>query len=252
MILGPILDHRHHFDECCSTNERLWNIIDSIDNHEEHQGAYATTDFQEAGRGQGNNHWYSSHGQNILISIYITPLQIPPVFQFDISRIASLLQLCFLSEFISSEKLRIKWPNDMYVNDRKLSGMLIENRVLGNSIRASVIGIGINVNELDFPDTLPNATSLAQLTGKEYDLEQLLKQMVKVFRKRYRGIKSYQPQVIHKEYDKWLYGLGEKRSFMANGKHFDGVILGTDRAGLLHIQSNGSNRFFGMKEVVYL
>jgi len=252
MLLGQILDRRHHVSECCSTNQVLWDLLDGKPASGEFHGWYATAGYQQEGRGQAGNSWFSSRDTNILISFNINPIHIPPVFQFDISRIASLLQWQFFSDMLPHKEVRIKWPNDIYVGDQKLAGMLVESRVMGNQLMASVIGIGINVNETSFPDGIRNPVSLKQLTGQSFNLESLTEQITHFFRKKCRSIKSYKPDQLHNEYDRHLYCLGQKREFMAGRKRFEGIILGTDRTGLLRVQAGNAIRYFGLKELIYV
>jgi BirA family transcriptional regulator, biotin operon repressor / biotin---[acetyl-CoA-carboxylase] ligase len=252
MLLGQILDRRFHVSECCSTNQALWDLLDDAPASGEFLGWYATAGYQREGRGQAGNSWFSSRDTNILLSFNIHPGHIPPVFQFDISRIASLLQFHYFSYLLPDNDVRIKWPNDIYVDDLKLAGMLVESRVMGNQLLASVIGIGINVNETSFPDGIRNPVSLKQLTGQTYNLDILTDQIVTFFRKKCRAIKSYKPDQLQSDYDSHLYCLGQKREFIAGGKRFEGIILGTDRTGLLRVQSGNAIRYFGLKELVYV
>ncbi len=255
MLLGPVFLKHHHFQECVSTNSKLWELIDNVKDSDETDavGLYVTTDFQRNGRGQNESCWHSSPEKNLLFSYSIIPEAIPPVFQFDISRIAATMLMKFLKNSLpTSYTVKIKWPNDIYVNNLKISGMLVENRLMGAQIKATIIGIGINVNETDFPDEVTNPTSIRLLTGKESDLGDMLERLTRYFRQNNRSIKTYDPVAIHKEYDKFLYGLGKKMPFIAKDKRFEGTILGTDRAGLLRVETDGKINYYGMKEIRYL
>lgn len=132
--------------------------------------------FQTAGRGQMGNGWESAAGQNLLFSTLIRPDNLPASQQFDLSMAVSLTlyQTVFRQLPPSAQTpLTIKWPNDLYWQDKKLAGILIENIIQGHCIERAIAGIGLNVNQLAF-SSAPNPVSLSQITGREYDLESLL------------------------------------------------------------------------------
>jgi BirA family transcriptional regulator, biotin operon repressor / biotin---[acetyl-CoA-carboxylase] ligase len=252
MLLGPVFLKRHHLADCLSTNLKLWELLDSAKDEDDAVGLYVTADYQLKGRGQGTNNWYSSHKTNLLFSYTISPEGIPPVFQFDISRIASLMLSDFLRNTLpTSCTVKIKWPNDIYVNQMKIAGMLIENRILGTQISSSIIGIGININEQTFPEEINCPTSFRLLTGSEFDLDDILERITRSFRQKNRAIKTYEPETLHKEYDKHLYGLGRKMEFSVKNRRFEGTILGTDRAGLLRVETEGKVNYYGIKEIQF-
>ena len=126
----------------------------------------AWTDFQHAGRGQGANHWESECGKNLTFSILIHPDNVLAHEQYIISMAVAATMRKYLSQVLS-EEVYIKWPNDIYVGDQKVGGILIENRLAGNHIRDCVIGIGLNVNQTEFRSDAPNPVSMAQLYRRE-------------------------------------------------------------------------------------
>ena len=127
---------------------------------------------QTAGRGQGDHTWSSEPGENLTFSWVLQSPPLPPVAAADLLLITQLVTrgLC---EYLQQKGVnaRIKWPNDIYVGDRKICGILIENVLEGGRLRASIIGIGLNLNQSRFPAELPNPVSLRQLTGERYGLE---------------------------------------------------------------------------------
>lgn len=127
---------------------------------------------QTAGRGQKGNSWESEPGMNLAFSLL---LKLPPVEvrkQFYISEAVSVAICDFLSQF--ADGFKVKWPNDIYHHDSKICGILIENSLDGKQIAHSVIGVGININQTRFVSDAPNPVSLKQITGNDYDLDQLL------------------------------------------------------------------------------
>ena len=129
-------------------------------------------DYQTAGRGCGSNAWESERGKNLTFSIRLRPKDIPAKRQFHISMAVSLAVCDALGQYIGD--LAIKWPNDIYWRNGKIAGILIENVLKGSSIKESIIGIGLNVNQQTFLSDAPNPVSLWQICGQETDRMQLL------------------------------------------------------------------------------
>ena len=142
-------------DETESTNSYLKKVVKE---ERPEEGTLVIADFQTGGRGQMGNSWFSSKGDNLLFSLLVYPAQVKANEQFIISRIASLAIKNTLDLFI--DDIRIKWPNDIYWQDKKIAGILIENDLQGDVIDNSVIGIGLNINQEKFPAELPNLVSL--------------------------------------------------------------------------------------------
>lgn len=136
-------------------------------------GAVYVTDCQCAGRGQRGNSWEAEPFKNLTFSILLKPNAIRPANAFAISMLCAIATADTLTEILGREVL-IKWPNDLYVNDYKLCGMLIENTFSGSNFSRCIIGIGINVNQTNFRSDAPNPVSMRQLTDVEYDLTDLL------------------------------------------------------------------------------
>jgi BirA family biotin operon repressor/biotin-[acetyl-CoA-carboxylase] ligase len=129
-------------------------------------------DYQTGGRGCGTNMWESERGKNLLFSVLLHPVELPANQQFRISMAVSVALREMLSQY--ADGFSIKWPNDIYWNDRKICGILIENRLTGTLIRDSVIGIGLNVNQRVFHSDAPNPVSLSQIVGHDIDCDALL------------------------------------------------------------------------------
>ena len=129
---------------------------------------FLRADYQTAGRGQTGNGWESEEGKNLLCSILLPPRE--NLFEMNIVVAVAVQRLL-------GDKFTIKWPNDIYYGDRKVAGILVENALLGNELKYSIAGIGLNVNQTEWHSDAPNPVSLKQITGKTYDLDVLMEQL---------------------------------------------------------------------------
>lgn len=161
-----------HIDETESTNQWLRE-------HGSNADMVVTADNQTAGRGCGTNRWESERGKNLLFSMLIHPKAIAATQQFRISMAVSLAVIETLDQYIGD--VSIKWPNDIYWRDGKICGILIENTLSGNTIRNSIIGVGLNVNQRIFRSDAPNPVSLWQISGRETDRDLLLNDFLERF-----------------------------------------------------------------------
>lgn len=139
-------------------------------------GAVISLVEQTAGRGQRGNSWEAEPGKNITMSMLLRPQHIEPRQQFMISEFVSLAIVRFLRAMLAgtpyADQVAVKWPNDIYVGDRKICGILIEHTLGSSGIIHTIVGIGLNINQLQFLSPAPNPVSLAQLTGRQYDVEE--------------------------------------------------------------------------------
>ena len=205
--------------------------------------------FQSAGRGAGTNKWHSSRGHNILTSIYFeTGLAAADQFVFNLWFATSTRR--FLAKYVP--EILIKWPNDMYVRDRKLAGDLTEHSVSGGRLDFTVAGIGINVNEEEFPAEIPNPTSLFLETGGKYDIGTLLDEYLAVLQELRPLLSLDHAAALRDEYLSHLYRRDEKHPYLVNGQQIDGTIRDIDRFGRLVLEhSNGQLVAYGFKEIAY-
>lgn len=137
------------------------------------------TDYQSAGRGQAGNGWESEDSKNLLFSTLLR-CEVSPAEQFRLTMWVSVAMVEMLLKYLPAEGLTIKWPNDIYYGDKKLAGILVENTLVGSKIAYSIVGIGLNVNQLEFLSPAPNPISMQQISGKEYDVETLLEEYLQV------------------------------------------------------------------------
>ncbi len=154
------------------------------------EGTVVITREQAEGRGQRGNKWISEAGMNLTFTIVLYPHFLEPAKQFGLSQAVSLGISDHLEKTLKGLKPRIKWPNDIYVNGGKISGILIENVLSGNKISFSLIGIGLNVNQTVFGEGVPNACSMRTLSGLEFDLEDCLSSLCACLERRYLQLKA--------------------------------------------------------------
>ena len=162
------------FAELDSTNNEARRTLDALDNF-----SVLATESQTAGRGQGEHTWYATPGRNLTFTVVLRPRLLPARDGILITHITTVSLVKYL-EYHGVEA-RIKWPNDIWVGDKKICGILIENVLDGQYVQASIIGIGLNINEEGWPDYLPNPVSLSELTGRKYDIHTELETFYKIF-----------------------------------------------------------------------
>lgn len=204
--------------------------------------------FQTAGRGQKGNVWCSADGENLTFSIYLKHRGIEARNQFAVCQAVSLGICRYLSA--KGVEASIKWPNDIYVGDCKICGILISNTVSGTRLTDSVAGIGINLNQIEFPDWVPNPTSLKLITKNNYVIEDELHLVLIDIFAEYDAIGDKTAS----DYLRRLYLKDTPHLFTgaAGGNKFNGVITGVLQDGRLEIRTaDGYYRYFAFKEVIY-
>jgi BirA family transcriptional regulator, biotin operon repressor / biotin---[acetyl-CoA-carboxylase] ligase len=205
---------------------------------------------QGKGRGQGENSWESQEGQNLTFSVILEPWFLDAADLFLLSMVTSLGITGFLREHTG--EISIKWPNDIYAGSKKIAGILIESSVMGNSVKNSVVGIGININQTVFPAHLPNPVSLKQLTLRPYQLRDTLISICSNIGSWYRLLARGESGKVRSAYTRQLYRLNESHIYIENDRRFRAIIRGVDRFGRLILEDeHGFVRHFGMKEVEF-
>jgi BirA family transcriptional regulator, biotin operon repressor / biotin---[acetyl-CoA-carboxylase] ligase len=222
-----------YLDEVVSTNNYASSIL-SAGNVSE--GTVILTFRQTGGRGHGNNVWESENNKNLTFSLILLPRFLEASRQFLVSQVVAL----GLADFLRSKTtgIAIKWPNDLLIHNKKTAGMLIENTIIGNQVHASVIGIGMNMNQVIFPDYLPLATSLAISTGREYPLEESLNEIITEIFRWYGLLKLNEVRTIRENYLKCLFRIEEKSLFRSGEEVFEAKIKGTDEYGQLLLEED--------------
>ncbi len=237
-----------YFQQTSSTNQ----LVQEMSKNEGYNAICVRADFQTAGRGIAQNSWFSTAGKNLLLSLGLKIGAIKAENQFVITKIVSLALLKTLKENVAYEEFSIKWPNDIYWKKKKLAGILISNTIFGGNIEYSIIGIGLNLNEIHFPQSLPNPVSLIQITHNETDIEAFMASFLEIFQQeiiRFFGHKK----AIDEEYLNHLLYYNKKMAYLANESPICGTIRGINSYGHLHIEVDGQDdRFFDLKELVFL
>jgi BirA family biotin operon repressor/biotin-[acetyl-CoA-carboxylase] ligase len=236
-----------------STNDYLLGL----DTEEE---VCVRTDYQSAGKGMGTNTWESEAGKNLLFSILVHPVWLSVTEQYLLSMAEALAIHYALTEFLeltmgveTIKKLTIKWPNDIYWEDKKLSGTRIDGNIKGGVLQDLVIGTGINVNQQRFFSDAPNPVSLYQITGKEYDNDEILNKILEHFAKYQDALKQGDKEKVVREYHERLYRrTGIHRYEDGNGT-FDAEIVKVNTNGIMTLRrTDGTLSDYEFKEVRFV
>lgn len=236
------------FEKLPSTNSYA---IDLLKENMLPEGTIVHTNYQAAGRGYSANKWESKDSKNLLISIVLYPSFIKPEDQFSISMTISLGICEFLEQHIPA--CTIKWPNDIYVSNDKIAGILIESTIAGDKLEYSIVGIGLNINQSVFSSQIPNPTSLRLITGEDYDTTICLKNLSAAIDRKYKQLIAGENDSIKKEYISRLFRHYEWAEYKDENEQFQGRILSVNDEGRLIIETNsGKKREYGFKEVEYI
>jgi len=212
-----------------------------------------TAGYQTAGRGQIGRSWYSSPNQNILASLVLRPSFLAVTDQFQLSIAISLAIYTTVLNYLPEREVSIKWPNDIYVDNKKIAGILIQNTLKGSTISHSIIGIGLNVNEVDWPAELPNPTSIAQELGQTRPTGELLAALLAEVERYYLNLQQGHSSYQREAYTQHLYRGGVDARYMEqNGTVLTGQIRGIDDNGRLVVDAGGTAKHYQFREIKYL
>ena len=237
--------HRNEAVE--STNQWAMSHINEVLNDELHIFSAA---FQSAGRGQGDHTWESETGENILMSILLKNPAVKVADQFSISQIIAVAAHNYVSAELPGKDVSIKWPNDIMVESRKIAGILIENSLKGSDILATVIGIGVNVNQIHFAGDLQAAVSLHMIDGEKRDIETEIRKLTDYFIKSLETYKVLGAEKTYWSYDGRLFGVGTDQNFKLGDDILKCHILGSEPNGQLRLRMpDGKERTFFHHEI---
>lgn len=202
---------------------------------------------QTSGKGQRGKTWATERGMNIIISIVLRPDFLQPIQQFQLSACVAVATHQFLNKYDGSS-LKIKWPNDIYWQDRKLGGILIENVVRSReSASASwdwaVVGVGININQASFADDLKNPVSLKQVTGESFDQIELARKLCSSIDHFYKKLMNNETNAILEMYNQLLYKKDETVKLKKNNRIFSCIIKEVSLTGQLVVQHSVEEQF---------
>ncbi len=235
-------------NEVGSTNNYANQLIVS---KQAEEGTVVLAYHQNSGKGQRGNSWESEAGKNVLMSIVLYPVFLPAEKQFLISKIVSLALAGFLRKELND--VSIKWPNDLYVGNKKIAGILIENAIKGRNLFSSVVGIGLNINQEKFISDAPNPVSLKQLTGRTFDIEKVANKIAGLVLEGYEKLKNENTDEINSAYLENLFRRNVWSKFRKEETEFEARIAGIGEFGQLQLEDrNGKISEFMFKEVEFV
>lgn len=236
--------------EVDSTNNFIKDLVSNSEPLTE--GTVIMADHQYAGRGQQSNVWHAAPGLNLTFSLYLKPSFLAITKQFLLNMAVSIGIRNALQLFIK-DGIKVKWPNDIYHNDRKMGGVLIENILAGSTYKASIIGIGINVNQTLFaPELQDRVTSMKGILHEDVNLLALLAEICSQIEKQYLRLKSGNYKELITDYVSGLYKFDTLASYRQNGEVIEGRIIEVTEAGLLVLLINGEKKEYNFKEIEFL
>ncbi len=265
-------------DRVDSTNA-FANLV--LSRGEQDEGTVIWAHEQFEGRGQHNHKWISKAGKNLTFTVILKPRFLAPDQQFLLNKAVSLSVLDFIRNSLSSNSnsgiisvvhpampadgqpgiddnnsfpgISIKWPNDIYIGNKKIGGILIEHKIMGSSLESSLVGIGLNINQTRFSSEIPNPVSLIQLLHTELSLKEELQSVCRCLELRYNELRQKNVERLNEDYHHALLGFDKWRKFTCKGAIMDGKIKGVDSLGRLLLESgNGEVRAYNHGEIEYL
>jgi BirA family biotin operon repressor/biotin-[acetyl-CoA-carboxylase] ligase len=233
--------------EVTSTNDSASVLAKAPNSH----GVIVVAEHQSQGRGQRGNVWESKKGENLLFSIVLKPAFLKVQRQFLISKLTALAVCDVLRQYTNG--IAIKWPNDIYINNDKIAGILIENSFSSLTLDTTIVGIGINLNQKEFTDEIANPTSLCLHTHTTHNAADLLGQICSAFEKRYNLLKTNRIDILNAEYFSLLYRREGLHRYFAQGSEFFARIVGVRDSGELLLETDtGKTKEFAFKEINFM
>lgn len=234
-----------HFDEVTSTNLL---IRERLHNSNADEGLVLVAANQTQGRGQLNAVWESASGKNLLCSVLLCPTFIAIKHQTYLNMALCLAMFDTINKYV--KEVYIKWPNDIYIKQKKVAGLLVENILQGNNIKNCIAGIGININQTEF--YVPTATSLKAETQENIIIDEVLIELLNNINKWYGKLVLKQWEIINRGYHKHLLGLNKTLQFKTQANTFTGIIKGVDEHGRLMVEHDGALNHYLVKEISML
>lgn len=235
-------------EQTSSTNALLLSMVAYAES-----GTVVITDNQTAGRGQRGNTWEAEPGKNITMSLLFRPPNFKARYMFLLSEMVSVAIADVLQEFIESPQnvVSIKWPNDIYVNDKKICGILIENSIMGEKVGYSIVGIGLNVNQREFLSDAPNPVSLYNIIGQELDVDKLAEQICRaVLNEMSMGCENPQNGFVSRYKSMLWRRHGFHKYALPNGSVFEACLVRVNDTGELVLKDkDGNETEYAFKEV---
>jgi len=241
-----------HLTAVDSTNSYATEMLRQIAPNE---GTIIYTFEQSAGRGQRGNTWLSEANKNVAFSLILHPSFLHADEQFLLTKITSLAVSDLMAEMLDNAApeavVKIKWPNDIYVNGKKAGGILIENTIRENRLQYSVIGIGLNINQTEFPEGM-NAASVKAFSDREFDLKNVVERLCEFLEARYLQLKTNKRDQLDFTYLQRLYRLNEWKQYSDAGGTFEGKIVSVSAGGKLQVELHDGVKEFDLKEIAFI
>ena len=238
-------------EETDSTNRYLTQLCDR---QQVAEYTTACADYQTAGKGQRGNTWESEKGKNLMFSLVLYPTFLPPQQQFILSQLTALAVKETLDTW--TDDIRIKWPNDIYWQEKKICGMLIEHELNAGGIARSIVGIGLNVNQEIFRSNAPNPVSLKLITGQEHDRMDILNHILTRLQSYYEALRDNHSGIeeeIARQYDQALFRREGWHPYEDASGCFIARLLRVDPDGrYILLDETGKERSYLFKEVQYI
>lgn len=234
-----------------STNRYLRDYAAGLTEHDDGLTAVvAVADYQTSGHGQGSNTWESEAGKNLLFSILTHPTAVAPRRQFTLSMAMALAVAEALRHY--TDGISLKWPNDVYRYDKKISGTLIETHIAGDKIHYCISGTGINVNQRVFRSEAPNPVSIVNATGRYTPPEEVLQRVLDAYALYYGMALRGETTTLGELYHAALYRRGEEHMYEDAGGRFIATLTGVDDSGRLLLRCADGLRAYSFKEVRFI
>jgi len=235
-------------EELASTNEYMSLLLHSKDVDDR---SVIVCNKQTSGKGQKGNSWEAEEGKNLTFSVLYKPFELLAMDQFTISIIISLGICDYLKEK-AIDNVKIKWPNDIYVGDNKICGILIEHEISGEYLNSSICGVGLNINQEVFKSSAPNPVSLINITNQKYSLKQELLKLLDCIEGRYINIADHR-DLLWKNYKNCLYRFNKVYKYKTEDGIIEGKIVGVNKYGQLLLETKDLKiREYSFKEISFI
>ncbi len=238
-----------YFEELPSTNAEMMGLLNDFPA----EGTLVFADNQTQGRGQAGTTWQTDDAQNLTFSFILYPKFLAITECFYLSKMLAVALHKCLSKLLPQQFTQIKWANDLWVSGRKIAGILIENQLEGQKIKASIIGIGLNVNQTVFsPEIQAKTTSICIESQKEWDREQVLVDLLQYIEVEYLALKKGEYAALDAYYLAHLLAYQEERAFKVQGERHIGYVVGVEKSGRLVVAFGEKIQRFDIKEIEWL
>lgn len=207
------------------------------------EGTVITASEQQSGKGQRGRQWISSAGENLLCSVILKPVYLSLPNRFLLNKCAALAVFRLVREFLPETPAAIKWPNDILLNGNKVAGILLETTISGRHIGSCVVGIGLNVNQTDFPPQAGSPVSFRALVGKHFSIDEVLDSLCGHLEAMYLLLRAGNFDMIEQMFEEALWQKGIPRKFSLGGNIIVAQIIRSDIEGHLVLLGNDGTEY---------